>query len=223
MAKGLGKWMGFDLMLNFNNPYFAVSPSDFWQRWHISLSSWLRDYLYVPLGGNRSGTLSTYRNLLLTMILGGLWHGAAWTYIIWGMFHGVILVAYRALGVGRVEKQVTDFGGSVLHVLKIGLMFHLACVGWLFFRAESAAQAFGMFWQIITNFTITELTVYGTAMLAFFAVPLMLFEWWTEYSRDALWIFRIAWWRRAAVYAYCGAMVLIFPPVVSQVFIYFQF
>ncbi|MCL4123644.1 UNVERIFIED_CONTAM: hypothetical protein GTU68_011358, partial [Idotea baltica] len=88
IARGIAKWMGFDLMVNFRMPYFATTPSDFWQRWHISLSQWLRDYVYIPLGGNRFGTLMTYRNLLLTMLIGGLWHGANWTFIIWGAFHG---------------------------------------------------------------------------------------------------------------------------------------
>jgi alginate O-acetyltransferase complex protein AlgI len=90
IAQGIAKWLGFDLMWNFKMPYFAVSPSDFWKRWHISLSSWLRDYLYIPLGGNRHGKLMMYRNLILTMALGGLWHGARWTFVIWGLYHGTI-------------------------------------------------------------------------------------------------------------------------------------
>lgn len=97
VARGTARLLGFDIMLNFNLPYFARNPSDFWRRWHISLSSWLRDYLYIPLGGNRHGTLQTYRNLMLTMVLGGLWHGAAWTFVLWGAFHGFILVVYRAV------------------------------------------------------------------------------------------------------------------------------
>jgi len=97
IARGTAKLLGFDIMLNFNLPYFAVSPSDFWQRWHISLSSWLRDYLYIPLGGNRGGQAQTCRNLLLTMLLGGLWHGANWTFVLWGAFHGLLLVGYRLL------------------------------------------------------------------------------------------------------------------------------
>jgi len=88
IARGLGKCMGFDIMVNFNLPYFVTNPSDFWRRWHISLSTWLRDYLYIPLGGNKKGTLFTYRNLAITMFLGGLWHGAAWTFIIWGAYRG---------------------------------------------------------------------------------------------------------------------------------------
>ncbi len=97
VARGAARLLGFDIMLNFNMPYLARDPSDFWRRWHISLSSWLRDYLYIPLGGNRHGTLQMYRNLMLTMLLGGLWHGAAWTFVLWGAFHGFILVAYRVL------------------------------------------------------------------------------------------------------------------------------
>jgi D-alanyl-lipoteichoic acid acyltransferase DltB (MBOAT superfamily) len=95
IARGTARLLGFEIMLNFNLPYLAISPSDFWRRWHISLSTWLRDYLYIPLGGNRYGTFNTYRNLLLTMFLGGLWHGAAWTFVLWGTYHGLVLVAYR--------------------------------------------------------------------------------------------------------------------------------
>ncbi len=107
MARGFGRLLGFDLMLNFRLPYFAVSPSDFWKRWHISLSSWLRDYLYIPLGGNRGGSWMNYRNLMLTMVLGGLWHGAAWNFVLWGLFHGGILVLYRIFlpGVDNLRGQ----------------------------------------------------------------------------------------------------------------------
>ncbi|MFO1490970.1 MAG: MBOAT family O-acyltransferase [Kiritimatiellia bacterium] len=97
IARGLCKWMGFDLMVNFRMPYFATNPSDFWRRWHISLSTWLRDYLYIPLGGNRGGPARTHRNLLLTMVLGGLWHGAAWHFVAWGLYHGLLLSGHRLL------------------------------------------------------------------------------------------------------------------------------
>ncbi|MBL8820402.1 MAG: MBOAT family protein, partial [Planctomyces sp.] len=95
IACGLARCMGFDLMANFRQPFFATNPSDFWRRWHISLSTWLRDYLYIPLGGNRSGNTRTNLNLMITMILGGLWHGAAWTFVAWGTYHGLLLVAHR--------------------------------------------------------------------------------------------------------------------------------
>lgn len=115
VARGTARLLGFDIMLNFNLPYAARDPSDFWKRWHISLSSWLRDYLYIPLGGSRHGTFNTYRNLMLTMLLGGLWHGAAWTFVLWGAYHGFLLVIYRVLATVKerwtsVSRAVRDSG-----------------------------------------------------------------------------------------------------------------
>ena len=133
MARGVARLLGFDVMLNFNLPYFALNPSGFWQRWHISLSSWLRDYLYIPLGGNRGGKWATYRNLAITMLLGGLWHGAAWTFVLWGVFHGVILIVYRVFGdVKGGQARLT-----LKNVARGVLMFHLVCFGWLLFRAHN--------------------------------------------------------------------------------------
>jgi D-alanyl-lipoteichoic acid acyltransferase DltB (MBOAT superfamily) len=106
IARGSAKLLGFDVMLNFNLPYFAISPSDFWRRWHISLSTWLRDYLYIPLGGNRHGDGFTYRNLFLTMLLGGLWHGAAWTFVFWGAYHGLLLISYRLIAPELGERPM---------------------------------------------------------------------------------------------------------------------
>ena len=114
MAIGLALLLGFQLPQNFNRPYLALSLQDFWRRWHMTLSRWLRDYLYIPLGGNRDGERRTYRNLMLTMLLGGLWHGAAWTFLIWGGIHGTALSA-RALGagaLGRVSACPPGWAGS---------------------------------------------------------------------------------------------------------------
>jgi len=97
IARGLGRVMGFEIMVNFRLPYFATNPREFWRRWHISLSSWLRDYLYIPLGGSRKGAIFTCRNILITMLLGGLWHGAAWTFVFWGVYHSFLLVAHRGV------------------------------------------------------------------------------------------------------------------------------
>ncbi|HWE31544.1 MAG TPA: MBOAT family protein [Polyangia bacterium] len=137
MARGLAKLMGFELLLNFNLPYFAETPSDFWKRWHISLSSWLRDYLYISLGGNRGGTLLTYRNLMLTMLLGGIWHGASWTMVLWGAYHGVLLIGYRLLG---VRETLPPSASPWKRFGRIVLMFHLVCLGWLLFRATDVGQ-----------------------------------------------------------------------------------
>ncbi|MEW6301892.1 MAG: MBOAT family O-acyltransferase [Verrucomicrobiota bacterium] len=108
IARGVARWMGFHLSPNFLFPYFSATPSEFWTRWHISLSSWLRDYLYIPLGGNRGGMLITCRNLLLTMVLGGLWHGAAWGFVVWGLVHGLLLVGYRLTARRSIVAQVSN-------------------------------------------------------------------------------------------------------------------
>jgi alginate O-acetyltransferase complex protein AlgI len=137
MAIGLGLMMGFRFVENFDQPYASQSITEFWRRWHMSLSAWLRDYLYVPLGGNRHGTLRTYRNLLLTMVLGGLWHGANWTFALWGAFHGVLLAIERALG---VDPRRAAFAPG-----RWALTFVLVVLGWVMFRAADVDQAVAMY------------------------------------------------------------------------------
>ena len=127
MAIGLALLMGFVFPQNFRRPYRATGFRDFWRRWHMTLSRFLRDFLYIPLGGNRGGRLLTYRNLMLTMVLGGLWHGAAWTFVLWGAFHGVGLVAEHALG-GRMRLPGW---------LRWLVTFHLIVFGWILFRSQS--------------------------------------------------------------------------------------
>jgi len=107
IAQGTARMLGFDICINFRLPYLATNPSDFWQRWHISLSSWLRDYLYIPLGGSRHGRLKTLRNLAITMLLGGLWHGASWHFVAWGAFHGLLLIVYRLRETPRLARLKT--------------------------------------------------------------------------------------------------------------------
>ena len=136
IAVGVARMMGVDLMENFRLPYFSKSVTEFWQRWHISLSTWLRDYLYIPLGGNRHGRWMTYRNLMLTMLLGGLWHGASWNFVIWGGANGAFLSAERALGV-KAGAPVPWY----LRPFRVLFCFLLICFTWVFFRAQSFAQA----------------------------------------------------------------------------------
>lgn len=134
IAVGLARLLGFDIIQNFQAPYASDSPSDFWRRWHISLSSWLRDYLYIPLGGSRDGNGKTMRNLFITMVLGGLWHGAAWNYVLWGVYHGALLALGRLPFFER-------WGATPRFVwLRRIATFHLVCLGWAFFRAESLAD-----------------------------------------------------------------------------------
>ncbi len=146
IARGLAAWMGIDLSLNFRLPLLATSPRDLWRRWHISFSSWLRDYLYIPLGGSRRGRVRTGVNLLLTMLLGGLWHGAAWTYVLWGAFHGVALVVQRLLPPLRL-----GWPGKLLGIV---ITFHLTCLGFLVFRAESVGHAVNLLGALVSDLAL---------------------------------------------------------------------
>jgi D-alanyl-lipoteichoic acid acyltransferase DltB (MBOAT superfamily) len=144
IALGTAKLFGFWLPENFDRPYLARSPREFWQRWHVSLSTWLRDYLYVSLGGNRGSRVRTYVNLFLTMLLGGLWHGAAWTFVVWGGYHGALLAVHRVL-FGRREGKPASRLGTILGQL---VTFHLVVLGWVFFRAPSLLHALGALLQL---------------------------------------------------------------------------
>ena len=134
MAIGLAKLLGFYFVENFNSPYKSVSITDFWRRWHMSLSTFLRDYLYIPLGGNRHGTARTYVNLMLTMVIGGLWHGASWNFIIWGAIHGGMLSFERMMG-------KDSFYARLPNVLRVGITFFIILITWVFFRAENLEVA----------------------------------------------------------------------------------
>ena len=217
IARGVSKWLGIDLMTNFRMPYLARNPSDFWQRWHISLSSWLRDYLYIPLGGNRGSKVVVYRNLMLTMLLGGLWHGAGWTFLIWGGLHGLILCIYRALG---HQVKLPALWGRILATV---FFFHLVCLTWLFFRAESLTQAWEMLALIFTQQEMTPLANYGLRMVAFFCAPLMAYEIWLDKAHSLRRLETVRWGWRAAAYCYFVFMLIVFPPPVFGQFIYFQF
>jgi alginate O-acetyltransferase complex protein AlgI len=145
MARGVAKLMGFNLILNFNNPYLATGLGDFWSRWHISLSSWFRDYVYIPLGGNRGGTFATYRNLLLTFLVSGVWHGAAWTFVIWGALHGLGVMITREL-----ERSVF-YRERVPQLLKQAGVFIFVSFTWIFFRAASLSDALWIVQRIFTG------------------------------------------------------------------------
>jgi len=132
MAIGLGLMFGLRLPENFDRPYSAVSITDFWRRWHMSLSRWFRDYLYIPLGGNRGGTVSTYRNLVIVFMATGIWHGAAWTFVVWGAYHGAWLIFERATGLARVEGR---------RALRRGTTMLIVVIGWVIFRSASLHQA----------------------------------------------------------------------------------
>ena len=148
MAIGLALLLGFRFPDNFDRPYTARSLQDFWRRWHMTLSRWLRDYLYIPLGGNRGGSLKTYRNLMLTMLLGGLWHGAAWTFVIWGGIHGVGLAVERAWPAMILPIRIPEPLRTVAaHVAT----FHVVCLAWVFFRAPDLGTAFAVLGRLFAG------------------------------------------------------------------------
>ena len=147
IAIGSAQLLGFNIPENFARPYCARSIQDFWRRWHISLSSWLRDYLYVPLGGNRKGRVRTYVNLMLTMLLGGLWHGAAWNFVVWGGLHGVCLAINR----WWQRRGLRGLTGTLGSALSIMLTFHFVCITWVFFRAKTLDQAFAVFGRLFSG------------------------------------------------------------------------
>ena len=161
IARGVARLLGFELMENFHAPYLSRSPAEYWKRWHVSLSTWLGDYLYIPLGGNRKGTARTYFNLMVTMLLGGLWHGASWTFVAWGLWNGLYLAAYRLTGGGKVDLRWPRAPGPVVwNVLKVMVTFHLIAVAKILFRAGD----FGTAWTVITGILAGDgLFVFGAA------------------------------------------------------------
>lgn len=224
IARGTAKLMGFEFMLNFNQPYFSTSPQEFWTRWHISLSTWLRDYLYIPLGGNRKGERRTYLNLMLTMVIGGLWHGAAWNFVLWGFYHGSLLVIHRRLKLllDRAFDAVTLPGRIASFAFRWFVMIHLTCYGWLLFRAVSLEQ--------IANMTASLLAPWrgydgALAMQVFLvSLPLIIVELVQFFTRNLDFLnFR---WIPAEAKVVCYSVFLyfiLFRGGRPQAFIYFQF
>ena len=222
IARGISKWLGYELVINFRQPYLAVSPSDFWRRWHISLSTWLRDYLYVPLGGNRRDLWLTYRNLMITMLLGGIWHGAAWTFAAWGLYHGLILCLFRALRVsdrfeGPRPLAAAWWGARVL------VMFHLTCLGWILFRAADFGAFLAMVRLILTDQGWTPFVLAAAVFLAFHAGPLLAIEAGTDGESRLDRLVRAPWFLKGALVLYLLGMLLFFKAGVTSEFIYFQF
>jgi alginate O-acetyltransferase complex protein AlgI len=220
VARGISKWLGFELVINFQTPYLSTTPSEHWRRWHISLSTWFRDYLYIPIGGNRGGLWMEYRNVIITMTLAGLWHGAAWTYVIWGAYTGVLLCVSRTLGVREVKNVP---GHRFRWAFRVLVTFHLTCSSYLFFRSSSVPGALRMGWQILTDFTPTAMAATMAGLLLFYTLPLFLLEAYTEGERNLGRLFASPWPRQAFAYSYFVLMLVLFPAVQAHDFIYFQF
>jgi alginate O-acetyltransferase complex protein AlgI len=224
MAIGCAHLLGYKLAANFNLPYLSRNVSEFWRRWHISLSTWLRDYLFIPLGGSLGSRRRTYLNLLVTMTLGGLWHGASWTFVIWGAFHGLLLIGHRLFrDLCRARPGLSEWLlGPVGTAARIGLTFASVCVGWVFFRATSFGSAIEMLRRMAvphggsappapeTSFFITLLVVaschalaargLGTKLMDKLPTPILGFG-----------------------YAAILMVALVLAPAAGKPFVYFQF
>ncbi len=211
MARGIAAMMGLRLMLNFNNPYLATSLGEFWNRWHISLSSWFKDYVYIPVGGNRKGRFNTYRNIFLTMVLSGLWHGAAWTFVLWGAVHALARFATR-------ELECTAFyRDRVPGFVKQAFVFAIVTFAWIFFRAETMADA----GQIVTRIFSSGITDPRCPLLA---ILLIVAVWCYQFVFES----RLRWALqcrgvRMGLVVLMLAYLALFAPSGEQPFIYMQF
>ncbi len=236
IARGTARWFGFELVLNFNHPYIAHSPTDFWRRWHISLSTWFRDYVYIPLGGNRVNAFQREINLLATFLISGMWHGASWNYVLWGLYHGMLVVVTRA--VGTALRLPAKWPGPLVF-LQTGLTVTAVFVGWLFFRETN--PDFLRRWLVLSPAESTlierQVGVYLFVLAATWGVPLFLDDLWALARERGWWLVRRAeaWWdaagpaslpRALVQAAAAGVMVtliLVLRSRVSLDFIYFQF
>jgi D-alanyl-lipoteichoic acid acyltransferase DltB (MBOAT superfamily) len=218
MAIGMAKLLGFHFPVNFRRPYLASSITDFWHRWHISLSRWLRDYLYIPLGGNRHGKLQTYRNLLLTMLLGGLWHGPSWNFVVWGGYHGALLSIERMF---RRKNAAEQSRWGALYPLRALATFALVMIGWVFFRAATFHDSLFVLHQMFFVARGHSLIPAWQLDLALITLLLALFE----EKKD--WFEKIALGPAWAYGAACAILLLSVELIgytqAAVPFVYFQF
>ncbi|MFO1501247.1 MAG: MBOAT family O-acyltransferase [Verrucomicrobiota bacterium] len=224
IARGTAQILGFDIMVNFNLPYGATNLREFWSRWHISLSTWLRDYLYIGLGGNRHGRGRMYRNLVITMVLGGLWHGAAWNFVLWGLWHGIGLAVHRwwthlpfRSGAGVAAPQAAWRRG-LAWLATMTFVFY----GWLLFRAHSWDQIVALT-GFLGDFILPPWAGSYLINLALFTLPLVAMQWWQFRRCDLLVALRLPPMPRAALTGSCLIAVCLFWEKAKVPFIYFQF
>ncbi len=227
IARGLARCLGFEIMVNFRLPYFSTNPRQFWQRWHISLSTWLRDYLYIPLGGNRRGDLITCRNLAITMLLGGLWHGAAWNFVLWGVFWALILIGYRQGGPlwRSVGEPRSSLGSRAWRFLRILLFFHLVCYGWLLFRAETFSQIGTMTGALLSGLRLGRYIgwQFDLTRISIYLAVLLFVEYWQYRSADLEVPRRWPAPARLLLYLVLICSIAILGVDKPEYFIYFQF
>lgn len=218
IAIGAALLLGFHFPINFDAPYFSVSIQEFWRRWHISLSTWLRDYLYIPLGGSRVSTPRIYANLIIVFLLGGLWHGAGWTFIVWGLIHGVLLCAERLLGGANGHRAI----GPLERGVRMFVTFHFVCLSWIFFRAQTFADAWIMLRQLGDWSTPIQHASWGVLGLVGLGLATHLFDG-DRLERGWNWFARRPAWVQALSAAVVLTVIFALGPRGVAPFIYFQF
>lgn len=226
IARGAAQLLGFHFMVNFRQPYLATTIQEFWRRWHISLSTWLRDYLYVPLGGNARGERTTYRNLMVTMLLGGLWHGANWTFVMWGAIHGGYMAieryARKACGWTRFKEVGSSVESASLLWLKRVLVFQFVCLAWILFRAESLSAA-AYFLGGLTDVTWRPEYLAAFQFLALFSIPLFVMDLLLERDGGEYVFQQRSPAFRTATAMGIAVMIALLSANQANAFIYFQF
>jgi len=228
IAIGCAQLFGFNLMRNFNFPYFSRSIPEFWRRWHISLTSWFRDYIYIPLGGSRCDQWKVIRNIFIVWAISGLWHGANWTFICWGLFHATLLAIYNLLNINTKYKNVVAYGHylpNVKEALQVALTFILVVIGWIIFRSETMTQAADYLSAMVTNKFYDSNALYGMNYMRY-GLLLLAVEWLQRDKQHALQFsnrkpfnYRFVRW---GIY-YAILVIIACYAGTSQTFIYFQF
>jgi alginate O-acetyltransferase complex protein AlgI len=228
IAVGVGYLFGLELAINFRTPYVSANVTEFWRRWHITLSSWIRDYIYIPLGGSRKGTVRQYANLFAAMTISGIWHGAAWTFIAWGMYYGGLNIVQKVyevvlgkLGLDGI-RQTWPF-----RIVAVAIFFGITCIGWVMFRVTGMAPALSLIKRMLTvhSFVIPEyLRVYWWIALGLYALHVLEYLLFKHLDRVS------AWWHkwvpspaRAVVYCAFLLLLVVFLKQKQSTFIYFQF
>jgi len=228
IAIGLGKCMGFETMANFNLPYFSTNPAEFWRKWHISLSTWLRDYLYTPIVVSKRywGSWGIAFALMVTFLVCGLWHGAAWTFVIWGAYHGMILIIYTWIQplLRKIPRPKDVLLDNLWFLVKILFFFHIICLGLLIFRAQSMTQAVSMIQSLVFDlkFNKAEASNIGLGIISFvwilIMVQLLQFK-----TKDSMAVLKLHPVVRAIFYCVCLFLLLVYGATEGNEFIYFQF
>tara|TARA_R110002167_G_scaffold129337_17_gene312232 strand:+ start:988 stop:2244 length:1257 start_codon:yes stop_codon:yes gene_type:complete len=222
IAIGTSKLFGFELMSNFNFPYFSRNIGEFWRRWHISLSSWFRDYLYIPLGGSKGSKLNAVRNILIVFLVSGFWHGANWTFIFWGLFHALLYVPTFIYGSNRKYTTSIVAQNSMLpsftELLSMGFTFFLVLIGWVFFRSENLSQSLEYLSIMFFRIDIPRSNLQGIG----FIIVFMLFEWYFRKDERMKGISKYAV-LRWSIYLFLGYQLIKYFGINQNDFIYFTF